>query len=478
MTVPSPAHILDHALPDYDEQEVTLRGSLPSWLRGSLIRTAAACFAQGSWRAAHLFDALCAVYAFDFREDGSVRYRARVLESDLRRRLREGLDDTPHFFTGMRRKTLARLLSPIPRINDNTNVNVLPFADELIAMTETNVQHSIDRATLSTRGFVRYDDEHHQKLFMLAHPRLDRARGVIANVATAIGGSPAIVLYEHDIRERKRRIVARIPFRELPYLHSFGLTPRHAVLFAGPLLLAPWRLLWSDRGFIRHFRYRPERGSRIYCVDRGSGEVRTHRAPAAFVFHVINAFERGDETVLDALTYDDPAIIDTLTVDALRARWPEFDGKPVRYVLRRGREEAVVEPLSEQRFEFPALHEQLGEGRAHRYVWGASGAHESGGYRSAIVQLDRERAHAKRFEEDGFVFGEPLFVPKPDARDERDGVLISVAPHLTEARSVLAVLDAETLDVRGWGELEQPIPFSFHGCFLTEGASSPHARQA
>lgn len=477
MIAPSPARVLDLVNPEYEEAHVSLRGALPGWLSGSLVRTAAAGFQVGSFRAAHLFDALCAIYAFDLGADGSVRFRQRMLDSDYRRRLSAGRNDTPQFYGDMRRSSLERLLSPIPRANDNTNVNLLPVADELVAMTESNVQHSIELATLRTRGHVRYDDEHDGKLFMLAHPRLDRARGLMVNVATMLSSSPCLVVYEHVFRERKRRILAKLPLRELPYMHSFGLTPEHAVLLAGPLLLAPWRLLWSERGFIRHFRYRPERGSTIYSVDRATGAVRTHQAPACFVFHVIHAFERGEETVLDVLAYDDPQVIETLTVAALRQGWPMLGARPLRVRLRRSHHEATVEPLSDQNFEFPALHEQATDGHGYQHVWGAWGAAEGRDYRSAIVHLDAERGVVTRFEESGFVFGEPLFVPRPGASSERDGALLSVAVHASEARSALVVLDAESLTVRAWGELPRAVPFSFHGCFLTARTGLPQAGQ-
>jgi len=473
MTAPTPAHILDYRAPEYDEAAVKLRGTLPEWLRGSLIRTAAAGFCEGAFSAAHLFDALCSICAFELKPDGSIIYRQRLLESQQRKQLQSGQNVTPHFYTDMRRPPLERLLSPVPRSNDNTNVNILPFADELVAMTETNVQHSIDRDTLRTLGHVRYDDEHRNKLFMLAHPRLDRARGLIVNVGTLIGSSPALVVYEHVFREHKRRILARIAMTELPYMHSFGLTPQHALLFAGPLLLSPWRLLWSERGFIRHFRYRPERGSRIYCVDRATGSVRTHRAPPLFVFHVIHAFERSDETVLDVLAYDDPSIIESLSVASLRRAWPEVNPRPLRMVLRRNSEEVSVEPLCDDSFEFPTLHEPASDGHGYRNVWGATGSTQGSEYRSGIVHLDPERGTVSRFEESGFAFGEPLFVPRPGASDERDGALLSVASHLSEPRSALVVLDADSLTVRAWGELDRPAPFSFHGCFSRSGRCCP-----
>jgi carotenoid cleavage dioxygenase-like enzyme len=276
------------------------------------------------------------------------------------------------------------------------------------------------------------------------------------------------VLYEQALAgPRTRRVIAELPLKQLPYLHSFGLTPRHAVLFAGPLLLDVWRLLFSERGFIHHFRYRPERGSKIYAIDRASGALQKYRAPAMFVFHVINTFEREDGALVqDVLAYHDASLIQTLTVAALRDGWPEFGGSALRLVLHQGREEAEVLPLADQRFDFPTVHDARADGHPYRYAYGVYGRQESDGYRGGVVQLDVESGHIKRFQEDGYLLQEPVFVPCPDAKHERDGVLLAMATHATQARSALAVLDAESLSVRAWGELDIDIPLSFHGSFL------------
>jgi beta,beta-carotene 9',10'-dioxygenase len=467
------SRLIDREVPEYEEANVTLRGELPEWLRGRLVRTAAAAFREGVFSAEHLFDALCSVYSLELGPAGQVRYRQRLLDSEMRRRLRDGHNDTPHFFTRMRRGPLTRLFSPVPRSNDNTNVNVLPFERSLVAMTETNVQHEIDPVSLRTRGHVEYDDEHGHKLFMLAHPQLDRQRGVAVNVASVLAKDAALVLYEHALagpEARKRRTIAKLPMKQLPYLHSFGLTPQHAVLFAGPMLLDVWRLLWSERGYIQHFRYQPERGSKIYCVERATGQVRTFRAPAMFVFHVMNTFERDAALVQDVLAYHDTSVIDSLSVAALRGRWPAFGGCAVRLTMRPGREDAEVEPLLEQRFDFPTLHEAHSNGRPYRHAYGVYGSYEQDGYRSGIVQLDVESGSSKRFTETDYVFGEPVFVPRAGGTGERDGVLLSMASHASQAKSALVVLDAETLDVRAWGSLDIDVPLSFHGSFLTARA--------
>jgi beta,beta-carotene 9',10'-dioxygenase len=473
MSALSMSALIARVVPEHDEVPVTLRGRLPEWLRGTLVRTAAASFHEGSYRAEHLFDALAALYAFDLRDDGTVLYRQQMLDSEMRRRVRAGSMDTPGFYSRMQRPLFKRLLSPVPRSNDNTNVNVLPFGASLVAMTETTVQHEIDPSTLRSKGPVRYDDEHRGKLFMLAHPRFDRARNRVINVATMLSRKSGLLIYEHAPEERRRHVIAELPLAHVPYQHSFGLTSRQVVLFAGPLSVEPWRLLWSERGYIRHFRFRPEQGSRIYRIDRASGEVQTHQAPSLFVFHVINAFEREGATVLDVLAYDDTSVIETLTLSALERSWPEFNGRPLRVTMYDGREQAQVEQLSEQLFEFPTLDEHASEGRPYESTWGACGRPREHGYEGAIVRLDVERGAVARFSEPDYVFGEPLFIRNPRASRAGEGVLLSVASHAATAGGALVVLDAQTLDVLAWGDVAALVPLSFHGCFLTRTPSCP-----
>ena len=174
---------------------------------------------------------------------GRVRFRQRLLGSEVARHIGEGRDDTPHFGTPMRRAFFDRLLSPIPRANDNTNVNCKPYGDRLVAMTETSAQHDIDCTTLRSRGRLRYEDAFGDSLFMLAHPHADFARGLVVNVATDYSMRSGLVLYEHPMGNLERRVVARVGTARIPYLHSFGLTAKHAVLLGGPFVVRPWTML-------------------------------------------------------------------------------------------------------------------------------------------------------------------------------------------------------------------------------------------
>jgi carotenoid cleavage dioxygenase-like enzyme len=462
------------SLPDeLDDRLASVRGALPDWLRGDLVRTAPALFASGDWRAAHWFDGLCLIYAFRLGE-GGVRYAQQPLDSDVRRRLAAGFDDTPSFGTPMRRG-LGRLLQPVPRPNDNANVSCLPLGGELTALTEGPLQHRIDRATLRSTGHVAYADGLGDTLLMLAHPHADFVKGTAVNVATELGVRSGLLLYEQPRDAPRRTLVARVPLAEVPYLHSFGLTARHAVLLAGPFLVRAASLLWSERGYIDHFRFHPERGTVLYRIDRGSGTVATHRAPAMFVFHTLNTFEREGETVHDVLAYDDASIVARLSTARLVEGFPDVRARPLRLTLRHGVEEARVESLADVSFEFPAIPYRRCSGSDYGVAWGAASGPTGGAYRSELVRLELASGKVARLAEGDFVFGEPVFVPRPGATREGEGVLLSVASHPTDARAALAVVDAETLDVRAWAETDVPIPLGFHGSFLRAGEEAKPA---
>jgi carotenoid cleavage dioxygenase-like enzyme len=456
----------------HEALEASVRGTIPEWLRGDLVRTAPAVFDRGSWKAHHWFDGLGMMFAFAIDPRGRVHFRQRLLDSEIARRIGEGRDDTPHFGTPMRRGWLDRALSPIPRANDNTNVNCKAFGERLVAMTETGAQHDIDCATLRSRGHLQYEDPFGRSLFMLAHPHADFDRGTVVNVAMDYSMRSALVVYEHAMSGLERRVVARIGMARIPYLHSFGLTSKHAVLLGGPFVVRPWTLLWSDKAYADHFHWRPELGTEITRIDRATGTRAVHTAPPMFVFHTINTFERAGETVHDVLAFDDASIVAKLKVNDLAGQPPDLRARPMRLVLLHGTESARVEPLGDVGFEFPSVDYRRFGGAAYTSAFGASNGPAADGYRSAVVRLDVETGRARSVSERSWVFGEPIFVSRPGATREGEGALLSVASHLEEPRAALAVLDAESLDLRAWADVAAPIPFGFHGSFIRDRRSA------
>lgn len=435
------------------------KGIPPAWLRGSVVRTCPAVFRTSAWESRHWFDGLGAMFAF--RVGPEPRLDWRLLDCEMTTLARKGSAELGSFGTPMSRPWWRRLTQPVPRLTDNVNVNVQPFGPGLVAMTETSRQATIDADSLAVSGWVRYEDALNAN--MSAHPLFDLERRQVLNIAQVFGPRPECVLYQHPPGEFRREVLGRWRSPELPYVHAFGLTSRHAVLIGHPLLVRPIGMLFSDRPFIDHFRWLPERGTRLVVFDRAGGEPRIAETDACFVFHVANAFDLGDEVVVDALAYPDPGIVSELSTERLAAKRPVVTPDYVRVrIPPRGR--ASVERRMSPGFEFPVIHYRRGASRAHKFCWGADPWASSGG--SKLFKLDVESGKAMEAGFAEWIVGEPVFAPAPEAAAEDAGVLLAVGSHASRDAAALFVIDAATLEIVATAEAPVSVPLGFHGTFL------------
>lgn len=443
-----------------------LEGTLPDWLRGEVIRTCPAVFETRGWRAQHWFDGLGMIYAFRIG-DSTVDFRSRLLDSETARDAWRGKSNLGTYGTPTARPLLQRIFQPVPRTSDNTNVNIVRLGQELVAMTEGDRQQVIDGETLASVRPVAYSKGALNGAIMTAHPHFDFERDKVVNVATGFGTAGVVSIYEHAPAARQREVVGSWRTNAVPYIHTFGLTPRHAILVAHPFAVTPVKMLWSSKGYIDHFDWHPEQGTRLVVIDRSNGAVREHVTDAFFIFHTVNAFEQGDSTVLDLLAYPNSDIVASLRTDRMIATLPELRPSLMRVVMRAGVERATVEKLSDTGFEFPSINYKLVNGRPYRFAYGASdGYHAGGAYTSAIVKVDLETGESSSFSDDMLIFGEPLFVSRPGGDGEDDGVLLTVGSAQNAESSMLAVIDARTMDLVASATVQSSIPLGFHGSFV------------
>jgi beta,beta-carotene 9',10'-dioxygenase len=449
-----------------DRAEAVVSGSIPDWLRGVLVRTCPAVFEAVRWQAGHWFDGLCMIYAFRIGAK-SVGFQSRLLESEAAGEISDGPTRLGAFGTSTGRSLWQRLVQPIQRITDNTNVNVVKMGDDLVAMTEGDKQVRIDAQSLRALGTVEYERDDLGGTVAGAHPHFDFERGQVVNFTTKFGLDGLISIYEHAATERRRKVVASWRTSHVPYLHSFGLTSRHAILVAHPLLVEPLQMLWSNRGFIDHFRWRPEEGTRLVKMNRATGALELHETDPLFVFHTVNAFEDGKDTILDVLAYPSAEIMNALRVQRMVEQLPDLRPSLVRLVMRPGKARAELETLSDAGLEFPSTNYRRVNGKGYRYVWGAAdGPLKDGSYASSVVKLDVQRRTSSSFSDGDRVYGEPVFVGRPGAVDEDDGVLLSVGASQRSETSALAVIDARTMERLASAEVPSAIPLGFHGSFM------------
>jgi beta,beta-carotene 9',10'-dioxygenase len=441
-------------------------GQPPEWLRGVLVRTCPAVFEGRQWHARHWFDGLCMIYAFRIGPS-SATFQSRLLESEAAHEIADGGPQVGSFATPTARTLLKRIVQPIQKITDNTNVNIVKMGEDLVALTEGSRQVLIDSRSLGARGERAYDSGPLDGAVMSAHPHFDFERSRVVNFATKFGANGTVSVYEHGGDERTRKVLGSWQTKRVPYLHSFGLSRRHAIIVAHPLTAKPLDMLWSNRGYIDHFAWHPQDGTRLVAIDRASGKVAEYETDPMFVFHTVNTFERDGDTVLDLLAYRDARIVlDDLRTDRMVEQLPDLRPMLTRIVLRPGRRRAELETLSDTGFEFPSTNYRRVSGIDYRFAWGAAdGPREDGSYESSIVKVDvRSGAHSK-YSDGERVYGEPVFVARPGGEGEDDGVLLSVGSSERSESSALAIIDAKTMALLASLEVPQAIPLGFHGSF-------------
>jgi carotenoid cleavage dioxygenase-like enzyme len=441
---------------------VHTEGSVPDWLTGDLVRTAPAVFGEGEWRAGHWFDGLALIYGFSF--DQGVAFRQELLASKFAADVAAGRARTASFDTTMKRGFFQRLVQPVPQVTDNTNVNIVPWQGAWLAMTESQHQHVVGNDLVS-RGLYRFEDALPTTMSLTAHPHMDFARSALVNLGATFGPKNELWVVRQGSQGRAREVEGKLALKRVPYLHSFGLSPKHAVVVDHPFSVNPLTLLWSNRGFIEHFKWEPERGTRLWKLRRDSGVWTDYQTDALFCFHTVNTFDDGDDVVIDFLAFDDPSAVAQLkTEQLLSGALPPFLPRFVRARLSPGKRHAELELLSEQGFELPNIAYRKQHGERYDTVWGAALAEDGKqGWSSEIVRVDLGKATVARFSESQMTYGEPIFVPRPGAARADDGVVLTVGSHAVDERSVLAVLDASTLAPLARCQVDLSIPLGFHG---------------
>jgi beta,beta-carotene 9',10'-dioxygenase len=448
--------------------EAVVTGAAPEWLQGELVRTCPAVFEGSHWRARHWFDGLGMIYAFRVGAS-SIAFQSRLLESEAASEIAGGPTRLGSFGTSTGRTWWQRIVQPIQRITDNTNVNIVKMGEDLVALTEGDRQLRIDARSLRALGPVSYPHDELVGAVAGAHPHFDFGREQVVNFATKFGASGVVSIYEHGGNERSRKLVGSWRTRRVPYIHSFGLTKMHAIIVAHPFVVEPLDMLWSNRGFIDHFAWRPQDGTRLVVIDRGSGATTEYETDPLFVFHTVNAFERDGDTVLDLLAYPSVDIMNDLRVDRMVEQLPDLRPSLVRVVMRPGRRRAERETLSDAGFEFPSTNYRRVNGGDYRFVWGAAdGPRPDGSYASSIVKVDVRTGAFSAFSDGERVYGEPVFVARPGGGDEDDGVLLSVGTSQRADTSALAIIDAKTMALVASAEVPNAIPLGFHGSFIRQ----------
>jgi beta,beta-carotene 9',10'-dioxygenase len=451
---------------DLDEEialdSVELRGELPAWLSGSLVRVTPARFDLGERKIRHWFDGLAMLHRFGLH-DGRVSYANRFLRSEAYERSQRGDGIGQGFATDPCRAIFKRVQSFFsPDFTDNANVNLMRLGERYVAMTETPLPVEFDPQTLAALGRSKQAPG----VITTAHPHHDPVKGEAVNYVAQLGPRSQYRVFTTNARD-EQRIVARVPIKEPSYMHSFGMTERYAVLVEFPLQVNPLTLAKGTTSFIESYRWRPERGTRFLVIDRHDGGVKmTGTADPFFCFHHVNAWEEGDDVVVDLIAYDDAKVIDRLYIDKLRNDPEQSSNQLRRYRVTPGSDRVESEVVLDRNIELPRIDYARVNTRPYRFMYACGMRPEEPDWLNELVKFDTRERTLETWHEPGCYPGEPVFVGRPGREREDDGAVLSVVFDSSSGRSFLLVLDAASFEEQARAEAPHHIPFGFHGQFM------------
>ncbi len=210
------------------EEEIAIdnlpvKGAVPAWLTGTLVRNGPAKFEVGTQNFRHWFDGFAMLHKFSFK-DGKVSYANKFLESDAYKTAKEtGKISFSEFATDPCRSIFNRVQSTFsPKASDNANVNVTRLGNRFLAMTEIPVPIEFDPETLKTVGV--FDDPNRVPGQMTtAHPHYDFARKEAYNYITHMARESSYNVYRIPSGSEKEELVSSQPASEPSYMHRLRL---------------------------------------------------------------------------------------------------------------------------------------------------------------------------------------------------------------------------------------------------------------
>ena len=472
------------------DAELAVEGRLPDWLRGTLLRNGPGRWtarADGGQRMRHWFDGLAMLHRFAFG-NGRVRYRNRYLRSRAYQHAATHgelgyteFGTVPPFSL---RDRFAALRRP-PVFGDNASVNVLTVAGRPVAVTESPEPVGFDPVTLDTLGPVRFTDAI-PGVVTTAHPHHDATRAVQVNYTVEFGRRNAYHLYELADDSTTRRPLATVPVDRPSYMHSFAMTEHFVVLMEYPYRAHPLSLL-AGRSPFDAYRWEPEHGTQFTVVDRADGRVvQRSRTGALFCWHQVNAFEVGDDLVLDLPVMPGRTAMSQFLLSELRGPGPRTPaGELRRYRVPLGGGPVTYRLLTTTPIEFPRIAYERVSTRPYRFVYGVSTPDSLAvGFSDRLVKIDVATGEARVWARPGCLPGEPVHVapPRPGAGPgtvadsdpagtdgaEDDGVVLSFVLDTVAGRSFLLVLDAASFTETARVQLSHAVPLGFHGQYFPD----------
>jgi carotenoid cleavage dioxygenase-like enzyme len=446
---------------EIDAADLEVIGRIPTDLNGVYLRNGPNPRFPPEGRY-HWFDGDGMVHAVHL-ENGTARYRNRYVRTKA---FQAESAAGKALWTGVMENPKANPFGNAHGLNlkDNANTDVVFHRGKVLATWYLcGSPYAIDPLSLETLGAEDFLGTLAGD--MMAHPKVDERTGEL--FWFDYGPRPPYLRYGVISADGAVSHVTDVtlPGPRLP--HDMAITDSYAVLMDLPLVqdLAAARQgrhkIVFDQALPARFGVLPRYGT--------GDQVRWFEAAPCYIYHVVNAWESGEEIVLDVCRVSKPQprgdartpltkMLSYLRLDAQLHRY--------RFNLRTG---ATTETaLDDANTEFPSVDARL-VGQPNRYAYNVHISEQSSLAFDGLVRYDTQTGERVSHDFGAGRWGsEAPFAPRDGSRGDDDGYLVTFVQDENANRSELDIFDAADLAAGPVARvlLPQRVPLGFHATWV------------
>jgi carotenoid cleavage dioxygenase len=244
-------------------------------------------------------------------------------------------------------------------------------------------------------------------------------------------------------------------------IHDFAITDSSLIFMDLPVVFDLESAL-TGKGF--PYKWDDDYGARLGVMPRGgsAAEISWVEIDPCYIFHPMNAYERGGSIVLDVARYP----------ELWRADANEFNPALFhRYTIDAAAGKASEETLDDRPIEFPRIDDRR-NGLRNRYGYAVANAvNPDEGTSLLKYDLESGASEVHDFGE-GRTPGEGVFVAASDGSGEDEGWVLTYVYDRTRNASDFVVLDASHFGNAPVATVPLPgrVPFGFHGNWIPDPA--------
>ncbi|CAN9432091.1 unnamed protein product [Alternaria alternata] len=379
-----------------------------------------------------------------------------------------------------------------------------PATQEILVHTDWNAMQICDAKTLEPKRLLTHAtiDPELAGAGCCAHPVHDRRRGQTYNYLIDAAG--IMYVFALDVASNPARLLWKSALPCKPcYTHALAMTDKYVVFVRNPVTMDT-----SDptKTIIEAMKCEHDSPVYFYVLNKADGKlVASYEIPNFYFFHTANAYDYVDPKTghtnvhvdiasykADHYPYNEYAISNV--INPLK---PYQVGRLVRYelaavdtkdpaIVARGTVKAAIPDMMA---ELPRISKPASMDPNYRYVYGVSGNGVSApGTQVPIGRLGNGVSngitHASFY---GHLFKsdwqtgtfkswvpqhgescptEPIFIQRPGATEEDDGIVITITINREGTHSILVGLDGRTFEEVARADMPQVYSLGPHGSFV------------